>query len=98
MHDRVGILSRDARVSNDMNHRNKFSVVTGHTTVSRKLSRSKCRHECCSAFHTGIAISSVRRDEFVRISLPIQTVISDEIEKCKFVVLVIISDDGFPHP
>ena len=86
MQDHVRILSRNTRITDDMNHRNEFAIVTCHTAVRRKLSRSKCRYKSGSALHPSISIGGIRRNQLVWIASPVKVIVRNEIEQCKLIV------------
>jgi hypothetical protein len=75
-----------ARISDNMRNRNKLAILSSHTAVCRKFARAECGHKCSGTVDPGIAIGSVRGDEFIRVSFPLQAIVLDKIKKCKFVI------------
>ena len=86
MHNLVSVLRRNTRITDNMDDRNEFAIVTGHTTVRGKFSRAECRNESGSAFHSSISIGGIRCNKLVWISSPIKTVVGDKIQQCQLIV------------
>jgi hypothetical protein len=71
MHNRTGFGGRNTRVPDNMDHRNKFAIVTSHAAVCREFAGPERRYERAGAFHAGIAVGGVGCDELIGAAFPV---------------------------
>jgi hypothetical protein len=97
MHDHMRILCWHARVSNNVADWDELAVMASHATVRRELARPECCDERCCTIDASIAISRVGSYKFIRVALPIQSIISHKVQQCKLIVYAITISNGQLH-
>ena len=80
------VLERHTGVSNDMRYRDKLAVRSGNPAQCGQFSRTEGRHECPSASDASIAICSIACNQLVRVALPVEPGLRNDIEQSQLII------------
>ena len=87
MHDLAALHDLHGWIPHDMQHWHILAIRSSDATKSRELARTIRRYQGADAIaDASVAVRSIRRVQFIGITLPLKTSFGDEVKKGELVV------------